>query len=191
MKKYLNLDTIKDNTLTNACLIGESQSHNIDALNSCLEYARTCKHNLVSRGFGNVNVLNAAISMIPLMQHSWDIMPFEGQLILPENHELVNTISWSKVNELHGPFTYLVVDSEGNVYYTFKKYTNILDTIKVIIIKNDFYLPKHLDYVTNVFQNANFRCSFKHGINDFLGKQCDDFDCIWIKQDTIMTQIQK
>ena len=44
------------------------------------------------------------------------------------------------------------------------------DTIKVVIIENDLHSHEHLNNVNNVFQNANFRCSYKLGINDFLGK---------------------
>ena len=37
----------------------------------------------------------------------------------------------------------------------------------------------------------NFTCSYKRGIDDFLGEQRHDFYCIWIKQGNITTQLQK
>ena len=62
-----------------------------------MEYTKICKHNLVSRGFENVKVLNCAILNIPLMQHSWDTVPFKGKLF--ENLELVHTVKWEKLND--------------------------------------------------------------------------------------------
>ena len=45
--------------------------------------------------------------------------------------------------------------------------------------------------VTNAFKIANFTCSYKRGMDDFLGEQREDFYCIWIKPDSTMIQIQK
>ena len=72
------------NTLVIACLIGHNNCHNIIALDSSTEYTQICKHNLISRGFNDVKVLNCAISKIPLMQHSWDTMPYFDHI--PDNH---------------------------------------------------------------------------------------------------------
>ena len=114
------------------------------------------------------------------MQHSCDTVPYKGDL--PENHEIVNTIEWNELNQQYGPFTYLIVDSEGSLYYVLKDNPDFLDNIKVIIIENDFHSHEHLNYVNNAFKNANFVCSYKKGIDDFLGEQHNDLYCIWIKQ---------
>jgi len=108
-------------------------------------------------------------------------------------------MEWNELNKSYGPFTYLIVDSEGSLYYVLKDNPDFLDTIKVIIIENDFHSHEHLNfhshehlnYVTNAFKNANFTCSYKRGIEDFLGEQREDFYCIWIKQDSIISQLQK
>ena len=114
------------------------------------------------------------------MQHSWDTMPYKGHLPENFNHEFVNTIEWNELKESYGPFTYLIVDNEGSLYYVLKDNPDFLDTIKVIIIENDFHSHEHLNYVNYAFKNANFTCSYKQGINDFLGEQCHDFYCIHI-----------
>ena len=77
------------------------------------------------------------------------------------------------------------------MYYVLKENPNFLNTIKVIIIDNDFHSNEHLNSVNNAFKNANFTCSYKRGIDDFLGEKRDDFYCIWIKQDNIISQLQK
>ena len=66
-KKILELGSnVGHNTFVIACLIGHKNCHNIVALNSSTEYTQICKHNLISRGFDNVKVINRAISKIPL-----------------------------------------------------------------------------------------------------------------------------
>ena len=100
-------------------------------------------------------------------------------------------IEWCELKESYGPFTYLIVDSEGSLYCVLKENLDFLDTIKVIIIKNDFHSHEHSNYVTNAFKNANFTCSYKQGIADFLGEQRHDFYCIWIKQENKISQLQK
>ena len=52
------------------------------------------------------------------MQHSWDTMPYYDHI--PDNHHYVNTIEWNELNKSYGPFTYLIVDSEGSLYYVLK-----------------------------------------------------------------------
>ena len=189
-EKILELGcNIGRNTLVIACLIGNENCHNIVALDSSTIYTQICKRNLISRGFNDVKVLNRAISKIPLMQHSWDTMPYYDHI--PDNHHYVNTIEWNELNKSYGPFTYLIVDSEGSLYYVLKDNPDFLDTIKVIIIENDFHSHDHLNYVNNAFKNANFVCSYKKGIDDFLGEKRPDFYCIWIKQENIISQLQR
>jgi FkbM family methyltransferase len=92
---------------------------------------------------------NAALSTKPVMQKWWDTVPSDT---LEEGYEWVKTITLDKVGE----FDTLVLDGEDSFYYIIIDMPQILEGVKLIMMKNNYKDLCAKNYVDSVLIKHKF-----------------------------------
>ena len=76
---------------------------------------------------------------------------------LQEGYSWVNTITFDELkNKYEIDFDTLVLDCEGALYYILMDMPEILNDIRIIIMKNDYHNLEHKEYVDSVLKKYNF-----------------------------------
>ena len=138
-----------------------NDSNNLVTFESEPNIATKLKENLAMNGY-NSHIEAGAISVKPLIQkiNSWNTGPLTTTEI-PDGHVLVNTTSYKDIVKKYGLiFDTLVLDCEGAFYYILRDEPEILDSIKLIIIENDFTDYNHKLYVDEQFKKCGFNRIF-------------------------------
>jgi hypothetical protein len=152
--KHLSPDAkvleIGGNIGRNSCVIGMilKDDSNLVVLECGKEYVNQLR-DVKSRNGYNFNIEPYALSKRKLAQRQWTTFPYEGEL--PPMCDDVPTITWETLREKYGTFDTLVADCEGALYYILKDWPEIMDTINMVIIENDFTVADHRKFVENVF----------------------------------------
>lgn len=100
------------------------------------------------------HIERAALSNRRLIQTGWETKP--SDILLP-GYNWVNTITLAQLNAKYNiDFDTLVLDCEGAFYYILMDTPEILDTIKLIIMENDYTDITHKHYIDGVMIQHNF-----------------------------------
>jgi FkbM family methyltransferase len=100
------------------------------------------------------HIERAALSNRRLIQAGWETKP--SDILLP-GYNWVNTITLAQLNAKYNiDFDTLVLDCEGAFYYILMDTPEILDTIKLIIMENDYTDITHKHYIDGVMTQHNF-----------------------------------
>ena len=127
--------------------------NNLVVLESNTTHAEQLKENRDANNF-NFHIDNLALSKRKAIQQGWYIMPSEQ---FYKSYEWVNIITFEEIKKKYNmDFDILVVDCKDNFYYILKDMPNILDNIKIIIIKNDFYDIYNKKYVDEILIKNKF-----------------------------------
>jgi hypothetical protein len=106
--------------------------------------------------FGQVDVLHRHARFPPLYhskQH-WNTIPSD---VLYPDYTWVNTITLDELRMKYNMvFDTLVLDCEGAFYYMLIDMPEMLDTIQLIIMKNDYYEMYKKEYIDFVLKKNNF-----------------------------------
>lgn len=133
-----------------------NNSKNLVTFESDPENAEKLKENLILNSFDS-HVEAAAISVRPLIQKGWNTEPFYGTII-PDGFKQVTTFSYKDIlKKYEFEFDTLVIDCEGAFYYILKDEPEILNSIKLIILENDFKETEHKVFVDDLFKQNNFK----------------------------------
>jgi len=100
------------------------------------------------------NVEKSALSKRKLIQKGWLTIASD---VLLEGHKWVNTITFDELKSKYGfEFDTLVLDCEGAFYYILKDMPEILDSIKLIIMENDYIDYDQKEFVMNTLRTRGF-----------------------------------
>jgi len=140
------------NSLVISSILGENNT-NLVVLESDSSIANQLKEN---RNLNNMNfhIENSALSKRPLIQKDWDTIV--SNILLP-GYKPVNIISYNDlIKKYNIQFDTLVLDCEGSFYYILQDMPELLSSIKLIIMENDYHNIHHKEYVDFVLQSNGF-----------------------------------
>jgi FkbM family methyltransferase len=140
------------NTLIISSILKDNSS-NLVVLESDTSISKQLKEN---RELNNMNfhIENSALSKRPLIQKGWDTMV--SNEVLP-GYTSVSTITYDDLMQKYNiPFDTLVLDCEGAFYYILQDMPEILNSIQLIIMENDYHNIEHKQYVDSVLQLNSF-----------------------------------
>lgn len=125
------------------------------------------------------HIENAALSKRKLVQSGWLTIPSD---IPKEGFVPVNTITYDELKQKY-PITFdtLVLDCEGAFYYILQDMPEVLDTIKLIIMENDYDDITHKTYVDSVLQANKFELEYSGTETGTWGPCRDFFYQVWRK----------
>ena len=127
-----------------------SDSSNLSTIESDPANIPTLIKNRDDNNF-HFKIYNGALSRSNLWQRWWVTKPQE---ICPgPDWTRVNTFMLSDVN--NNP-TVLVADCEGALYYIFRDFPEILNTVKTILVENDYRDAQHYLAVETIFKENGF-----------------------------------
>lgn len=122
---------------------------------------------------------NSALSKKKLIQRGWTTIPSNYVL---EGFKPVNTINYVQLKEKYNiEFDTLVIDCEGAFYHILKDMPEILDTVKLVLIENDFTDESQKDYVDEVFRKEGFSRVQNFGTVPAFPQYSGRFYEVWAK----------
>ena len=120
--------------------------------------ACAAKLNLAKLGLGRVCVEEAAVSSIRLQQSMWLTRPIPpGQSGPDKGWTEVRTIPYAAVLKRFGSFDTLVADCEGALLLILRDAPELLETMRLVIIENDYKDLAHYEEVAGRFIDRGFR----------------------------------
>ena len=107
------------------------------------------------------HVENSALSKRRLIQRQWDTIPSDE---VRPGYKEVQSITYDRLLAKYNvQFDTLVVDCEGAFYYILQDMPEILDSIKLIIMENDYHNMEHKMFVDDVLKARGFRVDYSEG----------------------------
>lgn len=103
-------------------------------------------------------IVCAALSKQRLIQKGWNtrqMRPSEKKV--PKGYTPVRTTSFDRISSLTPPFTVLVADCEGALYYILQEFPEMLTSLRTVIMENDFLDITHKEHVDSVLSKNGFR----------------------------------
>ena len=146
---------IGSNTGRNSLVIASilSDVNNFVTLESDADIANQLRENRDLNNF-TFHIENSALSKRKLIQRDW--ITKESDVLL-EGHKWVNTITLEQLNAKYNiVFDTLVLDCEGAFYYILKDMPEILKTIHLIVMENDYFDLSHKEYIDDVMLKSGF-----------------------------------
>ena len=146
---------IGSNTGRNSLVIASilSDVNNFVTLESDADIANQLRENRDLNNF-SFHIENSALSKRKLIQRDW--ITKESDVLL-EGHKWVNTITLEQLNAKYNiVFDTLVLDCEGAFYYILKDMPEILKTIHLIVMENDYFDLSHKEYIDDVMLKSGF-----------------------------------
>lgn len=162
------------NSLVIASILQEAS--NLVTLETSPDIANQLKEN---RDLNNLNfhIENSALSNRKLIQIDWDTIPSE--VLLP-GYQWVNTIGLNELKSKYNiEFDTLVLDCEGAFYYILMDMPDILNTINLVIMENDYHDISQKQYVDKILTERNFHRHYVEGGG--WGPCYDNFFEVWKK----------
>jgi FkbM family methyltransferase len=96
----------------------------------------------------------SALSKRKLIQQHWNTIPSD---VLFPDYTWVNTITLEELRAKYNMvFDTLVLDCEGAFYYILIDMPEILDTIELIIMENDYYEMYKKEYIDHILKEKRF-----------------------------------
>jgi FkbM family methyltransferase len=141
------------NSLIIGQILKENGNTNFVTLESDSDIAKQLQEN---RDLNNLNffIENSALSKRKLIQKGWDTVVSDT---LKEGYKFVNTITldelYAKYNII---FDTLVLDCEGAFYYILIDMPEILNSVNLIIMENDYLDITKKQYIDDVLIKNNF-----------------------------------
>jgi FkbM family methyltransferase len=146
---------IGSNTGRNSLVIASvlSNVNNFVTLESDTDIAKQLTENRDLNNF-RFHIENSALSKRKLIQRDWSTKESD---VLLEGHKWVNTITLEQLNAKYNiAFDTLVLDCEGAFYYILMDMPEILKTINLIIMENDYFDLSHKEYIDSVMLKSGF-----------------------------------
>jgi FkbM family methyltransferase len=146
------------NSLIIASILEDSS--NLVVLESDTNIANQLREN---RDINNLQfkVENSALSKRKLIQQGWDTIVSDTVL---EGYQPVNTITLTELSSNYNiAFDTLVLDCEGAFYYILMDMPEIINTVKLIIMENDYWELSHKEYIDEVLTKNNFYRDYVEG----------------------------
>ena len=166
------------NSLIIASLLEDSK--NLVSLECDVNIAKQLAENRDANNLG-FHIENSALSNRKLIQKGWDTIPSD---VLIEDYNWVDTISLVDLKAKYNiVFDTLVLDCEGAFYYILMDMPEILDNIKLIIMKNDYWNKDKKKYIDNVLVKNRFYVDYSAPLLDiyagYTGPYVNNFYEVW------------
>jgi FkbM family methyltransferase len=154
------------NTMIIAYILNKNNNNNFVTLECNKDYFEILKENKNINNL-NFNIEYSALSKKRLMQHFWTTIPIETYI--PPGWNEVNTITLEDLHKKYNiEFNTLVLDCEGAFYNILLDYPNILNTVNLIIVENDYFDVRQKEYVDNKLRENNFYCDY---VNELISDE--------------------
>lgn len=143
----------------NTCVIGTllSDPSRLVTFETIHFEACVTKINLAKCGLHSVNVETAALSSMRLEQSQWLTRPIPPrQRVASKGWTEVKTMSYETVLAKYGTFDTLVADCEGALLFILRDSPQLLDTVRLIIVENDYKDLAHYEEVATRFIERGF-----------------------------------
>jgi FkbM family methyltransferase len=151
-------------------------NENFVSLESDANSAKKLQENRDLNNF-TFHIENSALSKRKLIQKGWNTKPSD---ILEEGYKWVNTISFEELQRKYQiEFDTLILDCEGAFYYILIDMPEILNTIQLIIMENDYRNIAHKNYIDSVLKKSNFYVDYTEGCG--WGCCSNNFYEVWKK----------
>lgn len=182
-EKVLELGgNIGRNSLIIGYLLNKCNNNNFVTLESDPEICVKLKHN---RDINNLDffVEDVALSKRSLIQKGWNTIVSDELL---DGYTKVNTITLDNLrSKCKIDFDTLVLDCEGAFYYILVDMPEILNTVNLIIMENDYSCIEHKQYVDQVLQRNGFYIDYTNnagrGQEPYVRCCFDNFFEVWIR----------
>ena len=166
----------------NSCIISMilEDSRNLITLETDPKSAKILNENRIGNNF-SFQIINAALSKIPLFQKEWTCLPQIPQGAI--GYTPVETIDYESIKKIFGktPDT-LVADCEGALFYIFAQFPELLDDVNLIITENDYSFIENKQFVDRCMIEKGFKCIYKHELEAPHIRVCqNNFYETWIK----------
>ena len=182
-EKVLELGgNIGRNSLIIGYLLNKCNNNNFVTLESDTEISVKLKHNRDINKLGFF-VENAALSKRNLVQSGWNTYVSDQ---VPDGYTKVNTITLDNLRAKYKiDFDTLVLDCEGAFYYILVDMPEILDSVNLIIMENDYSCIEHKQYVDWVLKSRGFTVDYSNnagrGQEPYVKCCFDNFFEVWIR----------
>jgi len=104
------------------------------------------------------HIESSALSNRKLIQKGWDTIPSD---ILKDGYNWVNTITIENLkNKYNIEFDTLILDCEGAFYYILMDMPEILNSVNLIIMENDYADISHKNYIDEILIKNNFSVDY-------------------------------
>ena len=111
----------------------------------------------------NFHIEDSALSKRNLIQKGWTTIVSD---VLLKGYKKVNTITYNDLMHKYNiVFDTLVIDCEGAFYYILMDMPEVLDSINLIIMENDYTDITHKKYVDSVLKTNGFYIDYVESIN--------------------------
>lgn len=142
--------------------------------------ANLLKLNMELNNF-NFNICTSAISNYNLIQSGWETKISD---VVLDGYFPVDTIKYNDFIKLYPiEFNTLVLDCEGAFYYILRDFPEILNSIKLILVENDYINPEHEEYIKNKLIENGFKLVYCKNIINECWKNKENFFEVWKKYD--------
>jgi len=168
-EKILELGgNIGRNTLVISYILNNNNNNNLVTFESDPNIAQQLIHNREQNNL-DFKIESSALSNRKLLQKGWDT------IVLPEMNEdnsnlindllleykPVNTINYNEFKEKYNiDFDTLIVDCEGALYYILMDMPQILDSIKLIIMENDYHDINYKIFIDKILKEKEFKLDY-------------------------------
>lgn len=138
----------------NSCIIASilKDDSNLVVMECNSKHATELEQNRNNNGF-KFHIEDKALSKRKLIYKGWETIPSN---IIFEDYKEAKTITFDELIKKYGNFDTLVLDCEGAFYYILMDEPNILNTINLIIMENDYTNIEHKNYIDNILKEKNF-----------------------------------
>ena len=155
------------NSLVINYILSQKNNNNFVTMECDTNIANILKYNRDLNNF-QFHIENAALSKRKLIQKGWDTISSD---VLLDGYKNVDTITLEELKQKYNiEFDTLVLDCEGAFYYILMDMPEILDTVNLIIMENDYHDINHKNYVDDVLTKNNF-CVEHSEVGCALAKQ--------------------
>jgi FkbM family methyltransferase len=145
------------NSLVMSYILNQKNNNNLVSLESDINIANQLIEN---RSLNNLNfhIEPSALSNRKLIQKEWDTIPSD---ILKDGYNWINTITFEQLkNKYNIEFDTLVLDCEGAFYYILMDMPEILNSVNLIIMENDYKEVYQKNFVDAILIKNNFNVDY-------------------------------
>jgi hypothetical protein len=123
------------------------------------------------------HIEHCAISKEPIYQHKWQSKPASNfGAGIPNGWTEMPTKSWTELKSKYSNLVFdtLVADCEGALFYILKEEPTFLDTIRLVLIENDFTDVPSKQFVDGEFKRYNFERIYYKAYKEWIPFPCKD-----------------
>lgn len=166
------------NSLVIASLL--KNPRNLVSLETDPEIARQLDENRRLNGLP-FQIVVAALSARRLIQSGWNTKPLSASETIPDGWKEIDTCSYKDLCEMTSrPFTTLVADCEGALFYILRDFPEMLASIQTVIMENDYTDLSHKEEVDSRLRGRGFECVYREAGG--WGPCYDRFFEVWQKR---------